>query len=49
MPDKDMGFLPGGEKDKIKPFMQPLFDNLTVIKQAFKNTWNNSRLSKKIP
>jgi len=36
--DKDMGFLPGGEKDKIKPFMQPLFDNLTVIKQAFKNS-----------
>jgi len=36
--DKDMGFLPGGEKDKIKPFMQPLFDNLTVIKQVFKNT-----------
>lgn len=36
--DKDMGYLPGGEKDKIKPFMQPLFDNITVIKQAFKNT-----------
>jgi len=38
--DKDMGFLPGSEKDKIKPFMQPLFDNLTVIKQSFKNTGN---------
>lgn len=35
--NKDMGFLPGSEKDKIKPYMQPLFDNLTVIKQAFKN------------
>lgn len=36
--DKDMGYLPGSDKDKIKPFMQPLFDNITVIKQAFKNT-----------
>lgn len=35
--NKDMGFLPGSEKDKIKPYMQPLFDNLTVIKQVFKN------------
>ncbi len=30
--DKDIGFLPGNEKDKIKPYMQPLFDNLNVIK-----------------
>lgn len=35
--DKDLGFLPGGEKDKIKPYMQPLFDNLTVIKGVFKH------------
>ena len=31
--DKDLGFLPGNETDKIRPYMQPLFDNLTVIKQ----------------
>jgi len=35
--NKDMGFLPGSDKDKIRPYMQPLFDNLTVIKQAFHN------------
>lgn len=35
--NKDMGFLPGNDKDKIRPYMQPLFDNLTVIKQAFHN------------
>ncbi len=35
--NKDMGFLPGNEKDKIRPYMQPLFDNLTVIRQAFHN------------
>ena len=30
--NKDLGFLPGSEKEKIAPFMQPLFDNLSVIK-----------------
>ena len=30
--NKDLGFLPGDEKQKIAPYMQPLFDNLTVIK-----------------
>ncbi len=28
----DIGFLPGSEKEKISPYMQPLFDNLNVIK-----------------
>ncbi|MCQ2975225.1 MAG: PhoH family protein [Bacteroidales bacterium] len=31
---KDLGYLPGNEKQKISPYMQPLFDNLNVIKQA---------------
>lgn len=30
--NKDLGFLPGDEKEKIAPYMQPLFDNLGVIK-----------------
>ncbi len=30
--DKDLGFLPGDAKAKIGPYMQPLFDNLNVIK-----------------
>ena len=30
--NKDLGFLPGDEKAKIGPYMQPLFDNLNVIK-----------------
>ncbi|MDR0835749.1 MAG: PhoH family protein [Tannerella sp.] len=33
--NKDIGFLPGTEKDKITPYMQPLFDNLNVIKGQF--------------
>ena len=34
--DKDLGFLPGDEKQKIGPYMQPLYDNLSVIKHQFK-------------
>ena len=30
--NKDLGYLPGDEKQKIAPYMQPLFDNLNVIK-----------------
>ncbi len=33
--NKDLGFLPGDEKKKIAPYMQPLFDNLNVIKHNF--------------
>ena len=33
--NKDIGFLPGTEKDKVGPYMQPLFDNLNVIKSQF--------------
>ena len=33
--NKDIGFLPGTEKEKVAPYMQPLFDNLNVIKSQF--------------
>ena len=33
--NKDLGYLPGDEKQKIAPYMQPLFDNLNVIKHQF--------------
>ncbi len=33
--NRDLGFLPGDVKEKIEPYMQPLFDNLTVIKHKF--------------
>ncbi|MDR3268898.1 MAG: PhoH family protein [Tannerella sp.] len=36
--NKDLGFLPGSEKDKVAPYMQPLFDNLNVIKAQFAST-----------
>lgn len=33
--NKDIGFLPGDAKEKVAPYMQPLFDNLNVIKRQF--------------
>ncbi|MDR1678330.1 MAG: PhoH family protein [Prevotellaceae bacterium] len=30
--NKDLGYLPGDAMDKVSPYMQPLFDNLNVIK-----------------
>ncbi len=33
--NRDLGFLPGDEKQKVAPYMQPLFDNLNVIKGQF--------------
>jgi len=33
--NRDLGFLPGDASEKINPYMQPLFDNLAVIKHAF--------------
>ena len=33
--NRDLGFLPGDAIEKISPYMQPLFDNLSVIKHAF--------------
>jgi len=34
--NRDLGFLPGDVNEKIGPYMQPLFDNLSVIKNQFK-------------
>jgi len=33
--NRDLGYLPGDASEKINPYMQPLFDNLSVIKHAF--------------
>jgi len=35
--NRDLGFLPGDVQEKILPYMQPLFDNLSVIKNQFKS------------
>lgn len=33
--NRDLGFLPGNEQEKITPYMTPLFDNLNVIKHQY--------------
>jgi PhoH-like ATPase len=42
--NKDLGFLPGDEKQKVAPYMQPLFDNLNVIKHNFSYQGKEIRL-----
>lgn len=34
--NQDIGFLPGDQKSKMSPFLQPLMDNLEVIKSQFR-------------
>jgi PhoH-like ATPase len=33
--NRDLGFLPGDIEAKLEPYMQPLFDNLNVIRNQF--------------
>ena len=33
---QDIGFLPGDQKSKMSPYVQPLLDNLEVIRHCFK-------------
>ncbi len=34
--NQDIGFLPGDQKSKMSPYLQPLMDNLNVIKAQFR-------------
>jgi PhoH-like ATPase len=34
--NRDIGYLPGDVKSKLDPYMQPLFDNLAVIRHQFR-------------
>ena len=36
--NQDIGFLPGDKNTKMTPFLQPLMDNLNVIKSQFKTS-----------
>ncbi len=36
--NKDIGYLPGTAKNKIEPYMQPLYDNLRFIQNNFNET-----------
>lgn len=36
--NKDIGYLPGDIKSKLNPYMEPLWDNLKLIQNQFKET-----------
>ena len=40
--NRDLGYLPGDIQDKLDPYMQPLFDNLNVIRNQFKENDQNA-------
>lgn len=42
--NRDIGYLPGDASEKINPYMQPLFDNLSVIKHTFNPRSNEYQL-----
>ncbi len=42
--NRDIGYLPGDASEKINPYMQPLFDNLGVIKHTFNPRSNEYQL-----
>ena len=42
--NRDIGYLPGDANEKINPYMQPLFDNLAVIKHTFNPRSNEYQL-----
>jgi len=35
--NRDLGYLPGDVKSKLEPYMQPLHDNLSVIKNQYED------------
>ncbi len=41
--NKDIGYLPGDAQQKINPYMEPLWDNLKLIQNQFKETSKDSQ------
>lgn len=46
--NKDLGFLPGDINSKLDPYMQPLFDNLSVIEHIHSEDSDESKNIKKM-
>jgi PhoH-like ATPase len=43
--NRDLGYLPGDVAAKLDPYMQPLFDNLTVIRHELGDTEDSRRVT----
>ena len=46
--NKDLGFLPGDVNSKLEPYMQPLFDNLSVIQHLHSDDSDESKNIRKM-
>ncbi len=46
--NKDLGFLPGDVASKLDPYMQPLYDNLSVIQNHFNENGTNGKKIKEL-
>jgi len=46
--NRDIGYLPGDVHSKIDPYMQPLYDNLGVIKNQFPETDKKHKMIKEM-
>ena len=46
--NKDIGYLPGDINSKLDPYMQPLYDNLSVIQNQFSGRDNHTRRIKEL-
>ncbi len=46
--NKDLGFLPGDVASKLDPYMQPLYDNLSVIQNHFNENNGHSKQIKQL-
>jgi PhoH-like ATPase len=46
--NKDIGFLPGDVASKLDPYMQPLYDNLSVIQNQFNETNSHAKQIKEL-
>lgn len=46
--NKDLGFLPGDVASKLDPYMQPLYDNLSVIQSQFNESNGHAKQIKQL-
>ena len=45
--NRDIGYLPGDIESKLFPYMQPLYDNLSVIQNQYSETEQKYKQIKK--
>lgn len=46
--NKDLGFLPGDVDSKLDPYMQPLYDNLSIIQNNFNKNGSGGKVIKEL-